>query len=64
MHDDDLICTCMSVSVRDLKQAIASGANTFQEIQDKTGISTVCGVCNDDAKIAIDILLRENNKDK
>lgn len=59
MMDDDIICTCMSVSVKDIKNAIAAGAKTFLEIQDKTGIATVCGVCIDDAETVVKRLLLE-----
>ena len=48
MKDEDIICTCMSVSVKDIRQAIDEGARTVQEVQDKTGAGTVCGVCNED----------------
>ena len=47
MHDEDIVCTCMSVSVRDIKTAIEAGASSFQEVQDATGAGTVCGACND-----------------
>lgn len=36
MHDEDIVCTCMSVSVRDIKTAIEAGASSFQEVQDAT----------------------------
>ena len=45
MKDEDIICTCMSVSVKDIRQAIDEGARTVQEVQDKTGAGTVCGLC-------------------
>ena len=48
MKVEDIICTCMSVSVKDIRQAIDEGARTVQEVQDKTGAGTVCGVCNED----------------
>ena len=47
MHDEDIVCTCMSVSVRDIKTAIEAGASSFQEVQDATEAGTVCGACND-----------------
>lgn len=59
MLDDDIICTCMSVSVKDIKHAIAAGAKNFSEVQEKTGIGTVCGVCNDEAETIIARLLLE-----
>lgn len=58
MHDEDIVCTCMSVSVRDIKTAIEAGANSFQEVQDATGAGTVCGACNDVLESVVDQLLR------
>lgn len=58
MHDEDILCTCMSVSVRDIKTAIEAGANSFQEVQDATGAGTVCGACNDVLESVVDQLLR------
>ena len=57
MSDDRIICTCMNVSVQDIKDAIAAGATTLAEIQDKTGLGSVCGVCVDDAEMLINELL-------
>lgn len=59
MNDDDIICTCMSVSIGDIRKAIASGARTFGEVQDITGVGTVCGVCTDEAEAVVTRLLLE-----
>lgn len=59
MLDDDIICVCMSVSVKDIKHAIEAGAKSFHEVQEKTGIGTVCGVCNDEAETVVTRLLVE-----
>jgi bacterioferritin-associated ferredoxin len=61
MNDDTIICTCMNVSVGDIKKAIAAGATDFKSVQDMTGISTVCGLCHDEAEEAIRKLLAERN---
>lgn len=58
MHDEDIVCTCMSVSVRDIKTAIEAGASSFQEVQDATGAGTVCGACNDVLESVVEQLLR------
>lgn len=31
MHDEDIVCTCMSVSVRDIKTAIEAGVSAFRK---------------------------------
>lgn len=64
MDDQEIICICMSVSVKDIKKAIEEGASTFQEIQDKTGAGTVCGVCNEDLMSTVTQLLNENRIEK
>ena len=58
MHDEDIVCTCMSVSGRDIKTAIEAGASSFQEVQDATGAGTVCGACNDVLESVVEQLLR------
>lgn len=62
MHDDDIICTCMSVSVGDVRKAIIAGAKTFGEVQDITGVGTVCGVCTDEAELLVQQLLKETKE--
>ena len=59
MKDEDIICTCMSVSVKDIRQAIDEGARTVQEVQDKTGAGPVCGVCNEDLEQCVMELLAQ-----
>lgn len=59
MNEDDIVCTCMSVSVKDIQKAIEAGARTFQEVQDITGVGTVCGVCTDDAEMVVQQLLNK-----
>lgn len=57
MNDEEIVCVCMSVSVKDIKKAIEAGARTIQEVQDKTGAGTVCGVCNEEIETTIMQLL-------
>lgn len=59
MTNDDIVCTCMSVSVKDIRNAIEQGARSFAQIQEATGIGTVCGVCTDDAQSIVSLLLKE-----
>lgn len=57
MNDDMIVCTCMNVTVKDIKDAIAAGADSFAKVQEKTGIASVCGVCIDDAELIVKELL-------
>lgn len=59
MSDDTIICACMSVSVKDMKDAILAGDATFQEMQDRTGLGTVCGVCTEEAEALFTQLKQE-----
>lgn len=45
MDENRIICTCNDVSYLDIKKAMASGANTLEEIQEATQAGTVCGGC-------------------
>jgi bacterioferritin-associated ferredoxin len=57
MDNDQIVCNCMSVTVKDLKDAIASGAKSFDEVQEKTSVGTGCGQCVDGVKVIVDELL-------
>ena len=57
MNDEHIVCTCMSVSIKDIREAIEHGAKSIQEVQDKTGAGTVCGVCNEELAEVVEKLL-------
>lgn len=41
------LCYCMDVTTRDVEQAYLSGAKTWEALQERTKIGTVCGTCKD-----------------
>ncbi len=45
MHDDAILCNCMSVSKGKICEAIAAGCQTAEEIGLRTGAGMVCGSC-------------------
>lgn len=45
-----IVCSCMNISDENIKEQAFAGVNTFEELQEKTGISTVCGNCEKEAK--------------
>ena len=53
MNDEDIVCYCLGVSVKDIKDAIASGCQNFAQVQEKTGAGTVCGACNDEVEALV-----------
>lgn len=50
MDDETIVCTCMNVSMKDIKDAILQGDESFAAMQDRTGLGTVCGVCIDEGE--------------
>jgi nitrogen fixation NifU-like protein len=45
-----IVCQCMNVTDKDIIRAVADGARTFEELQFRTKISTVCGQCREEAE--------------
>ncbi len=40
-----VICTCLNITDRDIEQAVKEGARTWEGLQERTKIGTVCGGC-------------------
>ena len=57
MDNDKVVCGCINVTVKDLKDAIANGAKSFEEVQAATNVGTGCGNCVDSVKVLVDELL-------
>ena len=45
-----VICHCQNVTDRDIEKFVIDGGKTFEELQEKTKLGTVCGGCVDKAK--------------
>ncbi len=54
MDNEEVVCSCMNVTVGMIKDAIDNGARTFEEVQEATSAGTVCGICNDAVQEVID----------
>lgn len=39
------VCLCHGIRDRDLRDAVARGATTFEALQARTGVSTCCRTC-------------------
>lgn len=48
-EDARVICQCMSVTDREIEEAVFDGAVTYLELQEHTKLGTVCGQCKDEA---------------
>lgn len=54
MNMDKVVCDCMSVTNGMIKEAVENGASTLEEVQEVTGVGTVCGGCIDDVQRLVD----------
>lgn len=52
----------MSVTNGMIKDAVDSGADTLEEVQEITGAGTVCGACLDDVQRLVDFFVEERDK--
>lgn len=57
MNDDKLVCGCTGVTVGDIRRAIENGASDFDEVQEVSAVSTVCGRCRDYAENVVKAIL-------
>lgn len=47
----------MGVTIGDIRAAIENGAKDFDEVQEITGVSSVCGRCRDYAENVVKAIL-------
>lgn len=59
MNDDDIICTCYDVTVKDIKDAINNGASSLEEVEEATQAGTLCGACIGDLENLVKELLKK-----
>jgi nitrogen fixation NifU-like protein len=43
----EIVCTCMEVTDHDIEDAVKNGARTYEDLQNRTKIGTVCGNCKE-----------------
>lgn len=48
-EETKVICQCMSVTDREIEEAVLEGARTYLELQEHTKLGTVCGQCKEEA---------------
>ncbi|STZ76409.1 (2Fe-2S)-binding protein [Bergeriella denitrificans] len=41
------VCICNAVTDRDIKESIAAGASTMNDLQNQLGVATCCGCCSE-----------------
>ena len=62
MNLDKVVCHCMNITNGMIKEAVENGAKTLEDIQEKTGASTVCGACLEVVQRLVDYFVKERNK--
>jgi bacterioferritin-associated ferredoxin len=48
------VCLCHGLRDRDLTAAVEDGADTFERLQARTGVSTCCRTCEPTAREVLD----------
>ena len=61
MDLDKVVCNCLNVANGMIKDAVDSGASTLEEVQEKTGAGTACGVCTDSIQRLVDYFATERD---
>ena len=49
-EDSKIICHCLNVTDKEIKECVEDNVHTFEELQERTKIATGCGKCKDEAK--------------
>ena len=47
------VCLCRGITDQDIKEAVASGAESYREIRDMLDLGTCCGRCAHEARAII-----------
>ena len=59
MNDDTIICVCMNVTVKMIREAILAGDQSFEAMQARTALGTVCGSCLEEGKAVFERIQNE-----
>lgn len=62
MKPDDIVCSCIGVTMGMIKEAVDSGASNLEEVQEITSVGTGCGMCLEEVKHLIDRFVSERDK--
>lgn len=54
---DRIICDCMGISLEDIKNAVANGAKTLDDIKEATEAGTICCGCDNEIEEALNEVL-------
>ncbi len=59
MDYDKIVCNCCQVTNGMIKEAVDSGADTLEKVQEVTGAGTVCGACLENVRNLVEQFLKE-----
>ena len=62
MNMDKVVCYCMNITNRMIKDAVEAGAKTFEDVQEQTGAASVCGACLVDVQRLVDFFVSEEGQ--
>lgn len=54
MDLDEIVCTCTGVTAGEIREAVLSGADTVEAVQEATSAGSICGGCIDRIEELID----------
>jgi bacterioferritin-associated ferredoxin len=57
------ICVCNAVTDHAIRDAVAEGARTLEDLTMRTGCASTCATCRDSAQALLDELLRRRDLD-
>ena len=60
MDMEKIVCNCYGITNGQIKDAVANGATTLEEVQDATGAGTACGACLEDIQHLVDQFVAEH----
>lgn len=56
------VCVCQAVSEKDIQRAVGDGAACFEDLQARTGCTTCCGCCEQEARELLETELESGNR--
>ena len=62
MNMDKVVCYCMNITNGMIKDAVEAGAKTFEDVQEQTRATSVCGACSEDVQRLVDFFVSEEGK--
>ena len=57
MNREDIVCACLGITYGEIEDAVKDGGLTYEELEERTGVGTICGLCVDSVKEMLEGLL-------